>query len=87
MRRYPAVAAPAPVDPTGAGDVFLAALFAARLEPRLFGGRADRGFDVLLAAAAASLTLEGAGLMGVPARSAIADRMREGMRRRTRPAE
>jgi sugar/nucleoside kinase (ribokinase family) len=85
IRRYPAVRTTAAIDPTGAGDVFLAALFAARLEPRLIGGRVDRGFDILLAAAAASLVLEGTGLLGVPTRSAIRDRMREGLRRGSRP--
>jgi sugar/nucleoside kinase (ribokinase family) len=80
MRRYPPVAATASVDSTGAGDVFLAALFAARLEPRLVGGRVDKGLDILLAAAAASLVLEGTGLLGVPTRSAIRARMRQGLR-------
>ena len=75
LRRYPAVRSRAVADPTGAGDVFLAALTAARVEPRLLGGERATGFDVLLAAAAASLVLEGRGLLGVPDRAAITDRI------------
>jgi sugar/nucleoside kinase (ribokinase family) len=78
LRHYPAVRSHRPVDPTGAGDVFLAALAAARIEPRLIGGRTGHGLDLLLAAAAASLVLEGPGLLGVPSREAVAARMREG---------
>ena len=74
-RHYPPVRSHAPIDPTGAGDVFLAALAAARIEPRLVGGRIDEGFDLLLAAAAASLVLEGPGLLGVPDRGDVARRM------------
>ena len=83
LRHYPAVPSHASVDPTGAGDVFLAALAAARIEPRLVGGRIGQGFDLLLAAAAASLVLEGRGLHGVPTREAVAGRMAEAIRRRT----
>jgi len=75
MYHYPAIRSPAIVDPTGAGDVFLAALLAARAEPRLVGGRIDKRFDVLLAAAVASLVLEGQGLLGDPERSAVRRRM------------
>ena len=74
-RHYPPVRSPQPIDPTGAGDVFLAALAAARIEPRLIGHRIDAGFDLLLAAAAASLVLEGPGLLGVPDRAAVTERM------------
>jgi sugar/nucleoside kinase (ribokinase family) len=76
LRHYPAVPSERPVDPTGAGDVFLAALAAARIEPRLVGGRIGQGFDLLLAAAAASLVLEGPGMFGVPSRDAVRQRMR-----------
>jgi len=79
LRHYPAVRSHEPVDPTGAGDVFLAALAAARIEPRLVGGRIGQGFDLLLAASAASLVLEGPGLLGVPDRAAVQRRMAEGM--------
>jgi sugar/nucleoside kinase (ribokinase family) len=74
-RHYPAVRSQRLVDPTGAGDVFLAALAAARIEPRLVGGRIGAGFDLLLAAAAASLVLERPGLLGVPDRAAVRMRM------------
>ena len=80
MRHYPAVPSPAIVDPTGAGDVFLAALAAARIEPALVGGRVGRGFDLLLAAAASSLVLEGPGTMGVPDRAAVRARMAAAIR-------
>lgn len=86
LRHYPAVPSPHPVDPTGAGDVFLAALAAARVEPRLVGGRIGQGFDLLLAAAAASLVLEGPGMLGVPERAAVRARMREALPRPAAPA-
>jgi sugar/nucleoside kinase (ribokinase family) len=82
LRHYPAVPTHDPVDPTGAGDVFLAALAAARIEPRLVGGRIGQGFDLLLAASAASLVLEGQGLLGVPTRDAVRVRMAEAIQRR-----
>ncbi len=77
LRRYPALPAHRIVDPVGAGDVFLAALAAARIQPRLVGGRIRQGYDLLLAAAAASLVLEDVGLLGVPSRDAVARRMAE----------
>jgi len=81
LRHYPAVPSHAIVDPTGAGDVFLAALAAARIEPRLVGGRIGQGLDLLLAAAAASLVLEGSGMLGVSSREAVRRRMAEGLAR------
>jgi sugar/nucleoside kinase (ribokinase family) len=86
LRHYPAVRTHGAVDPTGAGDVFLAALAAARIQPRLVGGRLAGGLDLLLAAAAASLVLEGPGLRGVPDRAAVARRMAEGAEARRRPS-
>jgi sugar/nucleoside kinase (ribokinase family) len=86
LRHYPAIPSRSPVDPTGAGDVFLAALAAARIEPRLVGGRIGQGFDLLMAAAAASLVLEGPGMFGVPLRDAVRQRMVEARQRRSAPA-
>jgi sugar/nucleoside kinase (ribokinase family) len=80
LRHYPSIRSVHPVDPTGAGDVFLAALAAARIEPRLVGGRTAQGLDLLLAAAAASLVLEGPGLLGVPTRDAVRARMTSSLR-------
>ena len=82
LRHYPAVPSHDLVDATGAGDVFLAALAAARIEPRLVGGRIGQGFDLLLAAAAASLVLEGPGMFGVPMRDVVRVRMTEALERR-----
>jgi sugar/nucleoside kinase (ribokinase family) len=75
MRIYPAVPPRRVVDPTGAGDVFLAALMAARLAPRRGDGALAPGSDLLLAAAAASLAVEDHGLLGVPDRAAVLSRM------------
>lgn len=76
IRRYPAIPADAEVDPTGAGDVFLAALLAARLAPTRLGGRPGTGSDLRLAAAAASLSVEAPGLAGVPTLRAVVERAR-----------
>ena len=81
VRRYPAAPA-SPLDPTGAGDAFLAALVAARLGA---GSRpapvADRPFpnpeDLRFAATVASLAVEGRGLDGIPDASAVRRRLRE----------
>jgi sugar/nucleoside kinase (ribokinase family) len=83
MRAYRAIEVDDIVDPTGAGDVFLAALTAARVEPRLVGGRIGQGYDLLLAAAAASLVVERPGLLGVPGREEIRRRMARGLERQT----
>lgn len=66
--RYPAIPSGNVVDTTGAGDVFLAAMLAARLQPSL-------GDPVTVAAAASSLTVEGPGLAGVPDLAAVRRRM------------
>ena len=68
VRRYPAIPSDSVIDATGAGDVFLAALLAARLQPSL-------GDPFTIAAAAASLTVEGPGLAGVPDLAAVRRRM------------
>ena len=82
LYRYPSLRPDAVVDPTGAGDVFLAAFLAARARPDLVGGRIAQRYDLLLAAAAASLLVEGPGLAGVPGRDAIRQRMAEASARR-----
>ena len=69
IRRY--------VDPVGAGDTFLAGVFAAHVEPRLVAGRTSGGWDLRLGAAVGSLVIEGPGLFGVPERAAVARRMAE----------
>ncbi len=74
-RRYPAIAAAREVDQTGAGDVFFAAYLAAQLG-FVLGGSRRRGADLRLAAAAASLDVEAAGLAGVPDVAAVARRLR-----------
>ena len=64
--RWSAIPTPGFVDPTGAGDTFLAAVFAARLVPALLGGREGEGIDLRFGASAASLACEGPGLSAVP---------------------
>ena len=59
---YRAIPAPDVVDPTGAGDVFLAASMAAWL----FTGELATPQALRLAAAAASCSVEGTGLTGIP---------------------
>ena len=72
--RYPAVPNRGIVDPTGCGDVMLAALLAARVAA-LDTGAGHRSAELLIAATAASLNTEGLGLDGVPTRAAIRARM------------
>jgi sugar/nucleoside kinase (ribokinase family) len=74
-RQWPAIPADATIDPTGAGDVFLAGVVAARVQPRLIGGRLAGGWDLRLGAAMASLVCEMPGLGGVPNREAIQRRL------------
>jgi sugar/nucleoside kinase (ribokinase family) len=69
---YPAIPAGPIVDPTGAGDIFLAGLMAAWIGTgELLSGRSLR-----VAAAAGSLAVEGIGLAGAPDIAALAERMR-----------
>ena len=82
VHRYPALRPDRVVDPTGAGDVFLASVLAARARPQLVGGRIAQHYDLLLGAAAASLLVEGPGLAGVPDREAVRRRMSEAAARR-----
>jgi sugar/nucleoside kinase (ribokinase family) len=75
--RYRAVVADIDVDPTGAGDVFLAALVAANVRDvnarpaRELGSR----FDLRFAATAASFVVEAPGLHGVPDLPAVLSRL------------
>jgi sugar/nucleoside kinase (ribokinase family) len=71
-RPYLANPSDATVDPTGAGDVFLAAMLACRLQPSL----SSEPDDVAeFAAAAAALTIEAPGLLGVPDVDAVRRRI------------
>jgi len=54
------------VDPVGAGDTFLAAVFAAWVDPAITGGWDGPDPDLRLGAACGSLILEGPGVYGVP---------------------
>lgn len=72
VRRYAALPAARTVDATGAGDVFLAALTVAWL---LSGQLATAG-TLRFAAAAASCSVEGPGLAGIPTKAQVAARLR-----------
>jgi len=69
---YRGIAAGRVVDPTGAGDVFLAALVARWLQ----NGEVATPRALRFAAAAGSCAVEGAGLAGVPNQAGIAARLR-----------
>jgi sugar/nucleoside kinase (ribokinase family) len=82
VRRYAAVRGDRVVDPTGAGDVLLAATLAVAVRPDLLreaGLAADpaAGAEMLLPAAAASLVVELPGSAGVPDLAAVIDRIRQ----------
>ena len=66
------------VDPVGAGDTFLAGVFAAHVDRTLTAADGGADADLRVGAAAASLICEGPGLLGVPERDAV-------LRRMTRP--
>ncbi|HEX6867371.1 MAG TPA: PfkB family carbohydrate kinase [Candidatus Limnocylindrales bacterium] len=87
--RYLPTATDREVDPTGAGDTFLAALLASVLRPAIVGRRRSRRSpDLRFAAAAGSLAVEGPGLSGVPDRAAVlVRRARERVRRAVLPSE
>jgi sugar/nucleoside kinase (ribokinase family) len=86
--RYEAVAVDAEVDPTGAGDTFLAALLAAAVRPSIVrpsiaaGDESDLGLNLAFAASAASLVVEGPGVFGVPDLAAVRARAERGRRGR-----
>jgi sugar/nucleoside kinase (ribokinase family) len=65
------------VDPTGAGDVFLAALLAANIRPDLTtrAGNGRPTSDLAFAATTASFVVEAPGLTGVPDREAVQRRL------------
>ncbi len=77
LRAYPATPSNGVVDPTGAGDVFLAALLATIVDGPTLG--VDDGWAPRLAfaAAAASLAVEGVGLDGVPGLESVRRRAAE----------
>lgn len=77
--RYPAIPSDGSVDPTGAGDVFLAAMLATVLRPSLATGPEGA---TRFAAAVASLATEAPGLLGVPD---LATTMRRAARAPSRP--
>jgi sugar/nucleoside kinase (ribokinase family) len=74
---WAAIPTPRLVDPTGAGDTFLAAVLAARIDPAILGDRDGEGLDLRFGAAAASLVCEAPGLLGVPWLEAVLERLDE----------
>ena len=76
LRAYPAIPSNGVVDPTGAGDVFLAALVATAIDGVRLGAD-DLARRLTFAAAAASLSVEGPGMSGVPSLDAIRRRVAE----------
>jgi sugar/nucleoside kinase (ribokinase family) len=66
------------VDPVGAGDTFLAGVFAALLEPGLVRGWDGPDPELRLGAACASLVVEGSGIAAVPHRADAIARMHVG---------
>jgi sugar/nucleoside kinase (ribokinase family) len=80
--RYRALAADAVEDPTGAGDVFLAALMVAWLTT----GELATPRNLLFAAAGGSLAVEGVGLAGVPSKAAVASCLGRGAGRDRSPS-
>jgi sugar/nucleoside kinase (ribokinase family) len=85
--RYRADRADRVADPTGAGDTFLAALLSTAVRRALAGRPPSRRLDLPFATAAASLAVEGHGLVGVPDRAAVLVRMaRERVERIVRPS-
>ena len=66
------------VDPVGAGDTFLAGVFAARVKPAIASSWKGPDPDLRMGAAVGSLILEGPGLYGVPEHAAAVRRMHDG---------
>ncbi len=85
--RYRAVRTDRSVDPTGAGDTFLAALLSTAVRRAVAGRPPSRRLDLPFATAAGSLAVEDHGLLGVPDRGAVLVRMaRERFERVVRPS-
>jgi sugar/nucleoside kinase (ribokinase family) len=76
LRAYPAIPSNGVVDPTGAGDVFLAALLATAIDGARLAAE-DLGARLSFAAAAGSLAVERPGIDGVPTLDAIRRRLAE----------
>jgi sugar/nucleoside kinase (ribokinase family) len=76
IRTWRSIAPARLVDPVGAGDTFLAGVFAARLDPSILAGIGGSDRDLRLGAAIASLVVEAPGMFGVPDRAAVLDRLR-----------
>lgn len=85
--RYLPTPAEREVDPTGAGDTFLAALLAVLVRPSLAASPGHSlARSLRFAAAAGALAVEGVGLAGVPDRTAVlVRRARERVRRAVLP--
>jgi sugar/nucleoside kinase (ribokinase family) len=66
------------VDPVGAGDTFLAGVFAAWVHPATVSGWQGPDADLRLGAACGSLILEGPGVYGVPYLADALERMHGG---------
>jgi sugar/nucleoside kinase (ribokinase family) len=75
FRTVPAMPAAVATDPTGAGDVFLAAWVAASLAGRATGSAVAPWRQLALAAAAASLTAEAGSLAQLPDLGAVCGRL------------
>jgi sugar/nucleoside kinase (ribokinase family) len=75
LRAYSAIVPERVVDPTGAGDVFLASLVATALDAERLGVASAWSERLQFAAAAASLCVEAPGLSGVPDLEAIRRRI------------
>ncbi len=74
--RYAANPSAREIDPTGAGDTFLAALISTVVRPTLAGPAEARDHrELRFAAAAGALVVEGPGLSAVPELRAVLERM------------
>jgi len=78
VRRWHSIPIQRYVDPVGAGDTFLAGVFAARVHPVLTASWVDGDADLRMGAAVGSLILEGPGLYGVPDHASVVRRMHGG---------